>query len=72
MIAADLLCVEIEQPCPNCKRVHYSIYTMERCAVRHQILSEWTDYAYAEEKKGKRQKQVPPQTGAVRREAWVG
>jgi hypothetical protein len=32
-----------EQICPYCKRVHYSIYTAERCAARHDVSSELTD-----------------------------
>jgi hypothetical protein len=52
--------MESEQPCPHCKRVHFSIYTAERCAARHQVTSGMTDYINEERKK--REKQIPLQT----------
>jgi hypothetical protein len=29
-----------EQPCPYCKSVHYSSYNAERCAARHDAISQ--------------------------------
>ena len=57
IIAARQTGVETEQPCPYCKRVHYSSYTAVRCAARHDVAS------YENGKKEKRQKQKPLQTG---------
>ena len=62
--------VGIEQPCPKCNRVHYSIYTMERCVARHQILREWADYA--DKKGGKKHEQVLQQTSEVKRGELIG
>jgi hypothetical protein len=53
--------METEQICPFCKRIHYSIYTVERCAARHQLSSEWS--SYVNEQREKREKHKPPQTG---------
>jgi hypothetical protein len=50
---------EQEQPCPYCKRIHYSIYTAERCVARHQVSSQFS--SYLNEEREKRQKQKPPQ-----------
>jgi hypothetical protein len=52
--------METEKPCPYCKRIHYSIYTVERCAARHQGSSELT--GYLNEDTQKRDKQIPSQT----------
>jgi hypothetical protein len=52
---------ETEQLCPYCKRVHYSIYTSERCAARHQVSGELT--SYLNEERQKKTKQMSPQTG---------
>jgi hypothetical protein len=54
--------METEQPCPFCKRIHYSIYTVERCAARHQVSSELS--SYLDEERRKRKKYTPPQTGS--------
>jgi hypothetical protein len=53
---------EKEQVCPYCKRVHYSIYTAERCAARHQVSSELTGYLNEERQKRPKQsdKKVEP------------
>lgn len=53
--------METERPCPFCKRIHYSIYTVERCAARHQVSSELS--SYLNEEREKRKKHAPPQTG---------
>jgi hypothetical protein len=53
--------METEQPCPFCKRIHYSIYTVERCAARHNISSELSNYVI--EQRERREKQKPPQPG---------
>jgi hypothetical protein len=53
--------METEQTCPYCKRIHYSSYTAEKCAARHDASSELTKYV--NEKKGKRQMQKPLPTG---------
>jgi hypothetical protein len=52
---------ETEQLCPFCKRVHYSIYTAERCAARHQVSGELT--SYLNEERQKRTKQISAQSG---------
>jgi len=43
--------MEAEQPCRYCKRVHYSIYTAERCAARHQVSRELSVYLSEERRK---------------------
>jgi hypothetical protein len=53
--------METEQPCPYCKRIHYSIYTVERCAARHQVSGALTNYLI--EQREKRQRQKPLNTG---------
>jgi hypothetical protein len=50
--------METEQPCPFCKRIHYSIYTVERCAARHQA-GDWSSYLI--EEREKRKKPARPQ-----------
>jgi hypothetical protein len=47
--------METEQTCPYCKRVHYSIYTVERCAARHQVSREFNNYLNEEREKRKKQ-----------------
>jgi hypothetical protein len=54
--------METEQPCPFCKRIHYSIYTVERCVARHQVSSELS--SYLNEEREKRKKPAPPQIGS--------
>jgi hypothetical protein len=56
--------METEQPCPYCKRVHYSSYNAEKCAARHDASSELTDYV--NEQREKKQKQKPQKTGKER------
>lgn len=53
--------METERPCPFCHRIHYSIYTVERCAARHQVSSELS--SYLNEEREKRKKPVPPPAG---------
>jgi hypothetical protein len=53
--------METEQPCPYCKRVHYSSYTAERCAARHDASCEYADYVNEQRKKDQKQKRL--QTG---------
>jgi hypothetical protein len=53
--------MENEQPCPYCKRVHYSTYTAGRCAARHEVLGEWTSYVNGQKRKRAKTKVAAPQ-----------
>jgi hypothetical protein len=53
--------METEQPCPHCKRIHYSSYNAERCAAIHDGVSGLKNYF--NEQKEKKHKQKPLQTG---------
>jgi len=48
-----------EQLCPHCKRVHYSIYTAERCAALHQVAAGMAGYINKERKKRDRPMPLP-------------
>jgi hypothetical protein len=53
--------MKTEQTCPHCKRVHYSIYTAEKCAVRNELSSEFANYV--NKQNGGREKQKPLPAG---------
>jgi hypothetical protein len=45
--------METDEPCPYCKRIHYSSYTAERCAARHEVTSAFRQYKRKKEKPAK-------------------
>jgi hypothetical protein len=59
--------METEKPCPYCKRIHYSIYTAERCAARHGVSSELTGYLNEETQKRDKQQMPPPTDRKIER-----